>query len=706
MTSSLPKVILGLTFAAFCLQSGANAAPWVTAYYPSYEIGTPPISGLNLSAITDLVFFQLVPTTAGALSDPNGGIDSNASALATEVHGAGKKVLICIGGGQTEPTFAKVLASSTLRTTFINNIVSWVSTYGFDGVDIDDEPLGASDGPNYETFITSLHTALPSGDLLTAAAEPYGYPSYFDAVQSSFNQINIMTYDLSGPSWTGYTWYNSNLYSEPASVDGTSPTSCVQALQNYTGAGIPASKLSIGAAFYGYLWNNATTTAQTVSSGDGCTAYSYASIMSDYYTSSAYHWDGDADAPYLSLTSADEWVSYDDTTLCADKVDYVVNNALGGLVIFEIGQDYMSNGTQPLLTAIYNELVLDNGLGGSAPSAPTGLTAAAGTGQVSLSWTGSSGATSYNVYRGTTAGGESSTPITTGLTGTSYTNTGLTAGTAYYYKVAAVDGSGTSGMSNEASATPTGSAPAAPTGLTATAGNAQAALAWTGSSGATSYDVYRGTSSGGELSTPVVTGVTSTSYTNTGLTNGTAYYFKVAAVDSSGTSGMSNEASATPMSGSSNIAPSGTGYTWDKNSSATSNSNRTACPGVNDANLTASNVINSAGEGGSAKWEGAGVVWSSTHTVSSVVFINGNNDGYGNGFFQSNVELQLSTNGTTWTNSGWSVSPAYPDTSAAWGQTYTFSGTAQSGIEGVRVVGETGSTSWSGSVIELEAVGQ
>ena len=75
------------------------------------------------------------------------------------------------------------------------------------------------------------------------------------------------------------------------------------------------------------------------------------------------------------------------------------------------------------------------------------------------------------------------------------------------------------------------SAPPAPTGLTATAGNAQVTLSWTGSIGAASYNVYRGTSSGGESITPIASGITETSYTDTGLTNGTTYYYKVAAVE-------------------------------------------------------------------------------------------------------------------------------------------------------------------------------
>jgi hypothetical protein len=102
----------------------------------------------------------------------------------------------------------------------------------------------------------------------------------------------------------------------------------------------------------------------------------------------------------------------------------------------------------------------------------------------------------------------------------------------------------------------TGSAPAAPTGLSATASNAQVKLSWTASSDATSYNVYRGTAAGAEVSTPVATGVTTTTYTNTGLTNGTTYFYKVAAVNASGTSAMSNEASAKPAAVAVNVTSS------------------------------------------------------------------------------------------------------------------------------------------------------
>jgi O-glycosyl hydrolase len=188
--------------------------------------------------------------------------------------------------------------------------------------------------------------------------------------------------------------------------------------------------------------------------------------------------------------------------------------------------------------------------GVSAPPAPTGLTATAGNAQVTLNWTASTGATSYNIYRSTTSGGEGGTPYRTGVSTTSFTDTGLTDGTTYYYQVTAVNSGGESPKSSEASATPNLAPPAAPTNVTATAGNTQVTLNWTASTGATSYNIYRSTTSGGEGSTPYRAGVSSTSFTDTGLTNGTTYFYQVTAVNGGGESPKSSEASATP-----NLAP-------------------------------------------------------------------------------------------------------------------------------------------------------
>ena len=100
------------------------------------------------------------------------------------------------------------------------------------------------------------------------------------------------------------------------------------------------------------------------------------------------------------------------------------------------------------------------------------------------------------------------------------------------------------------------SPPAAPTGLTATAGDAQVALTWNASATASSYKVKRATTSGGPYT--VVATPTTTSHTDTGLTNGTTYYYVVSAVNASGESANSSQVSATPTGLMNGNTPTGT----------------------------------------------------------------------------------------------------------------------------------------------------
>jgi hypothetical protein len=181
---------------------------------------------------------------------------------------------------------------------------------------------------------------------------------------------------------------------------------------------------------------------------------------------------------------------------------------------------------------------------------PTGLAATPGGQSVSLSWTAEPHATSFDVYQATATGNEGTTPVQSAVTGTSVTVSGLQFATNYYFTIAAVAAFGTSAQSGEVH---TMTVPAAPTGLSATAGNATASLTWTAVTGASSYNIYQGTSAGAENATPVQTALTGTTATVSSLTNGTTYYFKVAAVDAGGASALSSETSAMP------VAPGGGG---------------------------------------------------------------------------------------------------------------------------------------------------
>jgi Malectin domain/Pectate lyase superfamily protein/F5/8 type C domain/Abnormal spindle-like microcephaly-assoc'd, ASPM-SPD-2-Hydin/Fibronectin type III domain len=246
------------------------------------------------------------------------------------------------------------------------------------------------------------------------------------------------------------------------------------------------------------------------------------------------------------------------------SASYTFNPATGNTVSFNLPAGTSEQYLQLVFTANtgwdaaqLSEFEVFPGSGSSctpgAPAAPTGLGAtAASSSQINLSWSASptSGVT-YSVFRSTTSGftPSASNQVTTGLTTTVYSDTGLAASTTYYYIVQAENCAG-SASSNQASGTTltNTTAPTTPAGLTATAGNTTVALSWTASTGTApiTYSVFRGTSSGGESATAIATGLTTPSYNNTGLTNGTTYYYEVSATNSVGTSAKSTQANATP----------------------------------------------------------------------------------------------------------------------------------------------------------------
>jgi hypothetical protein len=209
-----------------------------------------------------------------------------------------------------------------------------------------------------------------------------------------------------------------------------------------------------------------------------------------------------------------------------------------------------------------------------APGAPTGLTATdAGTYSITLSWskpTTGGAVQGYNIYEGTSSGGEVLTAPVNGnvlVTGTSTTVSTSGTGT-YYFEVTAVNAVGQSPASNEASAAAATVAPSAPTGLTAMPSDGAVSLAWTAPSSGntpTSYEVFYGTSAGAETTQAPASDVTGTTAYVSPLTNGTAYYFVVKAVNGAGTGPASAAATATPNVGlvppppTASAAPNGSG---------------------------------------------------------------------------------------------------------------------------------------------------
>ena len=186
----------------------------------------------------------------------------------------------------------------------------------------------------------------------------------------------------------------------------------------------------------------------------------------------------------------------------------------------------------------------------TVPDAPTGLTPTPGDAQVRLTWTppasngGSPVTTSYNVYYATSADFNGAAKVP-GVKGTVLVLVRLVNGTRYHFRVTAVNKVGEGQASSEVPATPM-TVPDAPTGLTATPGDAQVRLTWTapasdGGSSVIGYDLYAGTTADFSRQAPVRR-VPGTVVTVKGLVVGTTYYFQVRAVNRVGAGPPSAEA--------------------------------------------------------------------------------------------------------------------------------------------------------------------
>jgi fibronectin type 3 domain-containing protein len=198
--------------------------------------------------------------------------------------------------------------------------------------------------------------------------------------------------------------------------------------------------------------------------------------------------------------------------------------------------------------------------GPTAPSAPVLTGATGGTSSITLAWStpadGGSAITGYQVWRGTLSGGE--TQLTTLGVQNGYVDGAVSFAQTYWYQVVAVNAIGPSPKSNELSAKLIAT-PSAPT-LLAAASDGAAILSWTeptndGGSTITGYRIYRKVGTGSEAFLSSTAG-TETAYVDGGLTNGTEYTYRVAAVNAAGEGTKSNATTVTPAPAQTITAPS------------------------------------------------------------------------------------------------------------------------------------------------------
>lgn len=367
-----------------------NPDLWVSAYLATWQHdagttysnwGAMTTRDIDWEAITHLMYFALSVGEDGRPKrslDPEKRRNLNTDRLYSIVPAAHKnntKILFSVGGSGNYEGFSSAIEFEN-RGRFIDTIVEFIQKYGFDGVDLDMEPIREKDFNNYRQFVIQLHSRFSTmrtknGDvpmITIAALKGKKVSELYARVQKYVDQINIMTYDMA-QAWGGWqAWHNSALYSGGVTFDrtGGEMSSINQKVEIALSAGIQRDKLGIGIDFYGYIWHTVhylgkweTWPQEDLSIMERPGGVPYSELRERFDLDSA-SWDPKAQTSYLNVENPKAFVTFDNERSVRRKIQYAVEEGLGGVILWEIGGGYLKNKKtdpkDPLLQAVKSEL--------------------------------------------------------------------------------------------------------------------------------------------------------------------------------------------------------------------------------------------------------------------------------------------------------------------------------------------------------------
>lgn len=336
---------------------------WRTGYY--YNPGTQPISAIPWSKYTHLIQYTAKPKSDFTLDMSAYSITGNSiTDFVNGAHAQGVKALL----GLTQDSDASILTSCTDPAniaTFVANIVSTLTTNGYDGIDIDWES-GVSTA-QYQDLITKLRVALPAAIITTFCI--LSTRTAIIGVQSGIDQINCGNYDQDVHLYSGSngteSWFNSAILSD--GHGNSDHQSATGNLFYFLASGMTAAKIGIAMPFYGRLTQGVPSTAtpkQPFATGDAVsnvrTAYNYNDLVGiTAWTRGVHQWHPTYLAPYIDDRIGNAFISYTDARQLRAVVDFIIANSLGGIAVYTIDAEYTSGASGDAKYPLSSSLVAE-----------------------------------------------------------------------------------------------------------------------------------------------------------------------------------------------------------------------------------------------------------------------------------------------------------------------------------------------------------
>jgi chitinase len=325
---------------------------WLVGYYTGYDNWELPVAAIDWASLTHLAVAFYPPDGSDGLDEslalPPGDGPALAHELVAAAHARGVKVIASIGGAARRSSLA-VAASSAHRAAFVASVAAFVASYGYDGIDIDWEPIESGDAATLVALVGDLRTALP-GASISVPLLPFNMNDTPDTASVAMlvpvvDRLAVMSYGMSGTDTGWDSWHSSPLHwnqndDTPVGIDAT-----VDAL---LAAGIPAAKLGIGAGFFGQCYTKPVDKPLQSLSGSTISIVDYSVISASYLPATTRQWDSDALVPYLAFSSPHApddctYITYEDDQSLTAKASYARAKGLGGMIVWTLNQGYVAS---------------------------------------------------------------------------------------------------------------------------------------------------------------------------------------------------------------------------------------------------------------------------------------------------------------------------------------------------------------------------
>ena len=324
----------------------------VTAYFFG---GPEKVDSLEVEKLTHIIFSFCHLTGNKLTVDDEKDSQAIRKLVAAKSRNRSLKVLLSLGGWGGCKTCSDVFSTAEGRKEFSESVLALCREYGTDGIDLDweypavegypDHAFKPEDKPNFTALVKDLRKTM--GDQYEISFAAGGFQQFLEEaiewkeVMDLVDRVNLMTYDLVNGNST-VTGHHTPLYSTKQQHESTD-----NAVQYLIKLGIPASKLVIGSAFYGRMWENVPSTNNGLyQTGKFKKGVNYRNFGKEVSSATGFklYWDDVAKAPYAYNASQKLFVTYDDKRSMELKTTYALDQDLNGIMFWEITNDTNRNG--------------------------------------------------------------------------------------------------------------------------------------------------------------------------------------------------------------------------------------------------------------------------------------------------------------------------------------------------------------------------